>query len=204
MSKLMDQLTVDSANCKIKRNSSGAKNLIRNNVSDSNIDHRRQEYHKSLDLNALKQDVSLSEWEGSFPTLSQLEKSLDDLVGEKVLEEIGRRCLAESKTKEDGKSTNSDFTLALPAPVVRLQDKLPNRSNASLPSCQRLTVSLGKRGFETYCSIAKHGFPSLILMGCNHCYLYVMESEMEPKCSKWQSSMLLDSFRGNAAKRSRL
>ncbi|KAF5729397.1 hypothetical protein HS088_TW21G01562 [Tripterygium wilfordii] len=199
------QRTLESAKCKSKCNSSEAKNPIRNN-DDSNlkIDHRREAYHKSLDLNAVKQDVSLSEWQGYFPNLSQLESTLNDLIGDKALEELGRRCLAGSKTDVVGQRTNLDFTLALPAPVMRLQDKSPNRSNASWSSCQQLTLSLDKEGFETSCCIAQHGFPSLILMGCTHCYLYVMVSEMEPKCPNCQSSMLLDSFRGNAAQRSRL
>lgn len=47
---------------------------------------------------------------------------------------------------------------------------------------------------------------SLVLMGCTSCYMYVMVSEMDPKCSKCHTSILIDMFRGNnfRAKRSRM
>ncbi|XP_057978871.1 protein GL2-INTERACTING REPRESSOR 1-like [Malania oleifera] len=39
---------------------------------------------------------------------------------------------------------------------------------------------------------------SLVLMGCPHCLLYVMVSEIDPKCPKCKSPALMDFFRGNA------
>ncbi|KAF4354083.1 uncharacterized protein LOC133029204 [Cannabis sativa] len=46
---------------------------------------------------------------------------------------------------------------------------------------------------------------SLVLMGCTNCLMYVMVSQIEPKCPKCKSSLLLDFFREHpsSAKRPR-
>lgn len=44
-------------------------------------------------------------------------------------------------------------------------------------------------------------FPSLILKGCCRCKMYVMVSEVKPQCPKCKSSVLINIFRPNPAKR---
>ncbi|KAF5742503.1 hypothetical protein HS088_TW09G00552 [Tripterygium wilfordii] len=198
------QQTLKFDNCKSECNSYGAKQTILNDDDGSSgIDYLRQEYHKSLDLNVSKPYPTLSEWQGFFRCLSQLRNTLDDKVGAKNLEESKRRCLAEQRSIVDGQRTNLDFILAPPAPVVRCQDKSPNLYAASWPSCQQSPVSLGKTRFEASDCIGRHGVPPFILMGCNQCFLYVMVSEIEPKCPNCQS-YLVDCFRGNDAQGSRM
>ncbi|XP_020538123.2 uncharacterized protein LOC110010387 [Jatropha curcas] len=43
----------------------------------------------------------------------------------------------------------------------------------------------------------------LVLMGCSHCFIYVMVSQTDPKCPNCKSPILIDVFKQGIAKRTK-
>ncbi|GAY59850.1 hypothetical protein CUMW_197630, partial [Citrus unshiu] len=78
-----------------------------------------------------------------------------------------------------------------------------NSSPKSQRSCMSLDLNVSAQEDQESTNPRHANLPSLILMGCTHCYIYVMVSEADPKCPKCSSSVLLDMFRESPAKKSR-
>lgn len=103
---------------------------------------------------------------------------------------------------------NIDLNLSLSPPNVNPNgQESSNQSENSSPKSQRscMSLDLNVTVEEDQESTNPHHakLPSLILMGCTHCYIYVMVSEADPKCPKCSSCVLLDMFRESPAKKSR-
>jgi hypothetical protein len=132
-----------------------------------------------------------------------------------VFLKIGRGCLGKETKKrslmEMGKemseyviSTNVDLELRLSPPGVGFRAKSSHQSETSpLPSPETcILLDLNSRNHLDNSFIV--GVPSLSLMGCTHCLIYVMVSEADPKCPKCKSSSyFVDVFGDNPDKRSR-
>lgn len=116
--------------------------------------------------------------------------------------ETKKRCLMEMAMGEEGEEVeNLDLNLSLALPRMNSKVELSNPLKASSTLSQETCIS--------YCSnpnkdiegssnvVLQDEVPSLVLMGCSHCYLYVMVSELAPKCPKCKSSVLIDIFRKN-------
>ena len=107
--------------------------------------------------------------------------------------ETKKRCLMETEMSEYDINTNVDLELRLSPPGESLRSKSSHQSKT-------LPLDLNS-GDYPHNSIAE--VPSLCLMGCTRCLLYVMVPKADPKCPKCKSSSLMDSFRDTPAKRSR-
>ncbi|KAH9704666.1 protein GL2-INTERACTING REPRESSOR 1 [Citrus sinensis] len=163
-----------------------AKRIIEGlNEIELTIDQLRQEFHKSLDLNQTVSDSALIE-EGCL--------------------------MEETKVTEmeagDGQIANIDLNLSLSPPNGKpngqeSSNQSENSSPKSQRSCMSLDLNVSAQEDQESTNPRHANLPSLILMGCTHCYIYVMVSEADPKCPKCSSSVLLDMFRESPAKKSR-
>ncbi|KAI6669774.1 hypothetical protein NL676_004659 [Syzygium grande] len=82
----------------------------------------------------------------------------------------------------------------------------PNSSTSSLSSCEGSCVSSSSTGLEENNSSAiRHrgndpqpqAATSMVVVGCPRCLMYVMLSEVDPKCPRCKSSVLLDFVNGD-------
>ncbi|KAH7536908.1 hypothetical protein FEM48_Zijuj03G0036300 [Ziziphus jujuba var. spinosa] len=108
-----------------------------------------------------------------------------------------KEVMKKTKVEDVGKKIDLELRLSPPKVIITKGEtssngsKSPSESNESSDSDGGSNVN-GKR------------LPSLILMGCTYCYLYVMVSEDDPECPKCKRfSNLLDIFRGNPSKKAR-
>lgn len=112
--------------------------------------------------------------------------------------------------EDDNKTTNINLSLSLSPPGVKSKDESSNQSEISSPSSQLSCMSLDINNTinedlesSNQKQTADDDLPSLILMGCIPCHIYVMVSEAEPKCPNCMGSVLIDIFRESPAKRPR-
>ncbi|KAJ6720098.1 hypothetical protein OIU85_023329 [Salix viminalis] len=137
----------------------------------------RQEFHESLDLN--------------YP----------------VLLELGpppRPCLEwQDFFHKEGKESNLELSLRLSLPGLHRQDEESKQDGISSSQRSRMSVdmdSVDGSGIST----GTMKVPSLVLMGCARCLIYVMVSEVDPKCPKCKRTVLMDVFRRRPAKKPRV
>ncbi|CAK7325199.1 unnamed protein product [Dovyalis caffra] len=104
---------------------------------------------------------------------------------------------------QEEKNTNLDLNLKLSLPGLDPEDEPSNRieiSSSSSSSQQHSCMSLDINSIDSTNLIE---VPSLVLMGCAHCLIYVMVSEVDPKCPKCKRTVLVDMFRRRPAKKAR-
>ncbi|XP_040991600.1 protein GL2-INTERACTING REPRESSOR 1-like [Juglans microcarpa x Juglans regia] len=110
--------------------------------------------------------------------------------------ETKKRCFMEMRRYDI--SRDVDLELRLSPPGVSFWGK---SSKTSPLSSQETTTSLDLNSsdyLDDSSSILE--VPSLCLMGCTLCLIYVMVSEADPKCPKCKRSFLIDMFRDNLSK----
>ncbi|GAV81597.1 hypothetical protein CFOL_v3_25051 [Cephalotus follicularis] len=101
------------------------------------------------------------------------------------------------------KNSSLDLNLKLSTPTVYYEDETSNRSDISTPLSQQSCMSSDLSSNKNLEDTNKVQVSSLILMGCSQCIIYVMVPEADPICPKCNSSILIDIFRDNPAKKSR-
>ncbi|GMJ11842.1 hypothetical protein HRI_004853400 [Hibiscus trionum] len=118
-----------------------------------------------------------------------------------------KRSFTEIGEEENGK--NVDLNLRLTPLGLRLKDRFssnqcPETSSVSLStsSCMPLNNE-DSPGEEVEFSNTIVEEPSLVVMGCSNCLMYVMVSEIEPSCPRCHSSVLIDIFRPKSDKKPR-
>jgi len=100
---------------------------------------------------------------------------------------------------QEGKSPNLDLSLRLSLPGLQhQQDEASKRVGIS--SSQRSCMIIDMNSMNRT-DITK--VPSLVLMGCALCLIYVMVSEVDPKCPQCKRTVLVDVFRHRPAKKPR-
>jgi hypothetical protein len=119
---------------------------------------------------------------------------------------IGVRCEEKERNgrcfpimAQEGKSPNLDLSLRLSLPGLQhQQDEASKRVGIS--SSQRSCMIIDMNSMNRT-DITK--VPSLVLMGCALCLIYVMVSEVDPKCPQCKRTVLVDVFRHRPAKKPR-
>ncbi|KAK8531712.1 hypothetical protein V6N12_053175 [Hibiscus sabdariffa] len=93
-----------------------------------------------------------------------------------------------------------DLNLQMNPPELYPEDCLssnqcPENSSVSVStaSCMPLN-NYDSSGEEVEFSNATLEEPSLVVMGCSNCLMYVMVSEIEPRCPRCRTSVLIDIF----------
>ncbi|KAK8611007.1 hypothetical protein V6N13_131072 [Hibiscus sabdariffa] len=101
---------------------------------------------------------------------------------------------------EEGNGKNMDLNLQMNPPELYPEDCLssnqcPENSSVSVStaSCMPLN-NYDSSGEEVEFSNATLEEPSLVVMGCSNCLMYVMVSEIEPRCPRCRTSVLIDIF----------
>lgn len=116
------------------------------------------------------------------------------------MNETKKRCLEEMSEYDVG--VNLDLELRLSPPGLSLEGKSSKESNTSPLSCQDMRLALDLKLDDILHKSLADEVPSLCVMGCTCCLMYVMVPETKPKCPKCKNT-LMDLFRDNPAKRSR-
>lgn len=123
---------------------------------------------------------------------------------------IEEKCHEESRRQRAKPTTsNVDLTLKLSPPGSAIQEdhilhalsvQLEEPSPiSSQHSCMSLDLNLN--GVLDIDLDQQEG-PSLVLMGCKNCHIYVLVSEINPSCPRCKNcEFLLDVFRGNPPKK---
>ncbi|KAG6630764.1 hypothetical protein I3843_13G035000 [Carya illinoinensis] len=112
--------------------------------------------------------------------------------------ETKKRCFMEMRRCDI--SRDVDLELRLSPPGVSFWGK---SSKTSPLSSQETTTSLDLNSSDYFDNSFILEVPSLCLMGCTLCLIYVMVSEADPKCPKCKRSSLIYMFRDNLSKRCR-
>ncbi|KAK6233787.1 hypothetical protein QUC31_006193 [Theobroma cacao] len=163
----------------------------------------------SLDASAdftPKNCLNIDEFLGEFNKSYHLNSSsieLDD--NEKCHKgEARKRSFMEMENGEEEQRGSLDLNLSLtPLGLLQQKDLCGNQSEiSSTSSCMPVNLD-SSSSEEVEFSNKTIEDPSLILMGCSHCLIYVMVSEINPKCPKCNSSILIDIFRHRLGKKSR-
>ncbi|KAJ6900868.1 hypothetical protein NC652_026840 [Populus alba x Populus x berolinensis] len=112
-------------------------------------------------------------------------------------EQIGVRCEEKERNgrcfpiiAQEGKSPNIDLSLRLSLPGLQHQQDEASRRVGIIDMNSMSRTDITK-------------VPSLVLMGCARCLIYVMVSEVDPKCPKCKRTVLVDVFRHRPAKKPR-
>lgn len=116
------------------------------------------------------------------------------------MNETKKRCLEEMSEYDVG--VNLDLELRLSPPGLSLEGKSSKESNTSPLSSQDMRLALCLKLDDILHKSLADEVPSLYVMGCTSCLMYVMVPETNPKCPKCKNA-LMDLFRENPAKRSR-
>ncbi|XVF00031.1 hypothetical protein REPUB_Repub03eG0251200 [Reevesia pubescens] len=118
-----------------------------------------------------------------------------------------KRSFMEMEMGEEEKRSILDLNLRLTPLGLHQNDHLSSNqyselSSTSTSSCK--PFNLDSSSEEVEFSDTKFEEPSLILMGCSRCLIYVMVSEINPKCPNCNTSILIDIFRNSFGKKSRI
>ncbi|XP_060675777.1 uncharacterized protein LOC132805043 [Ziziphus jujuba] len=189
-----------------RKSKENRNNISNNNNSDefnSSLEALQKEFQNAFNLSHLMNDLATmkSNEYDNLLVKSKNNTEIEIIQGEILKQEAKKGELKEvmKKTKVEHVGKKIDLELRLSPPKVIITkgesssngSKSPSESNESSDSDGGSNVN-GKR------------LPSLILMGCTYCYLYVMVSEDDPECPKCKRfSNLLDIFRGNPSKKAR-
>ncbi|KAK8651447.1 hypothetical protein V6N13_141048 [Hibiscus sabdariffa] len=111
-------------------------------------------------------------------------------------------------TGEEENKINVDLNVQLLPQEVRVTDRFssnrPEISSTSISISSNMPLNnQDSSNEEVEVSDATVEEPSLVVMGCSYCLMYVMVSEVEPRCPRCRTSDLIDIFRPKFAKRSR-
>lgn len=127
------------------------------------------------------------------------------IKGGSLKQETKKRDLETIDHQQD--TNNIDLELKLSPPKVIISKGESSKSSLTIFS-QENRASLSSTKSSNYedisgseCKVINRASPSLVLMGCTRCYLYVMVSEAEPECPKCKTCVLLDMFRENPTKK---
>ncbi|EXB55869.1 RuBisCO large subunit-binding protein subunit beta [Morus notabilis] len=160
-------------------------------ISESRL---RRELHRSFDLNRIVIFPTSfdSEEIPPFPTKCQ-----NDILNKKCFQkDKKKRSIKTWETSHEDEKVGNDIDLELrlspPKECNSISSSAPNRSKSS--SCVSSNVNSKHEDFDSLASEEEVPI-SLILMGCPHCYMYVMVSKIDPKCPKCEISVLIDAFR---------
>ncbi|KAJ6325678.1 hypothetical protein OIU76_012708 [Salix suchowensis] len=158
----------------------------------------RQEFHESLDLN--------------YPVLLELgSPPRPCMVWQDFFhKEIGGRCEEKERNgrcfpmmAREGKESNLELSLRLSVPGLHRQDEESKQDGISPGQRSRMAVDMDSVD-GTGLSTGTMKVPSLVLMGCARCLIYVMVSEVDPNCPKCKRTVLMDVFRRRPAKKPRV
>ncbi|KAA8539105.1 hypothetical protein F0562_025797 [Nyssa sinensis] len=108
--------------------------------------------------------------------------------------QIETRCLMEVEMDYNGEKSNMNLSLL----GVETEDESFNESvsSSSTPSKRScMSMEHSSASDSSPYKIDTADVPSLILMGCTRCYMYVVVSEIDPICPECKSNLLLDIFR---------
>ncbi|GAY59849.1 hypothetical protein CUMW_197620 [Citrus unshiu] len=136
------------------------------------------------------------------------ENGVDTDVAKRIIEGLNEIELTIDQLRQEfHKSLDLNQTVLSPPNGKPNGQESSNQSENSSPksqrSCMSLDLNVSAQEDQESTNPRHANLPSLILMGCTHCYIYVMVSEADPKCPKCSSSVLLDMFRESPAKKSR-
>ncbi|KAL4340162.1 hypothetical protein GQ457_08G010260 [Hibiscus cannabinus] len=113
------------------------------------------------------------------------------------------------ETAEEENKGNVDLNVQLLPQGVHLADRFssnrcPEMSSTSISITSNMLLNNQDSSHEELeLSDATVEEPCLVVVGCSYCLMYVMVSEVEPRCPKCRTSDLIDIFRSESAKRSR-
>ncbi|XVE90895.1 hypothetical protein DITRI_Ditri20bG0112900 [Diplodiscus trichospermus] len=111
----------------------------------------------------------------------------------------------EMEDGEEEKRRRLDLNLRLTPLGLDQKDNLSSNQNSEISSTSSCkTLNLDSSSEEVELSKTKFEGPSLILMGCCRCLIYVMVSEINPRCPSCHTSILIDIFRNSSGKKSRI
>lgn len=127
----------------------------------------------------------------------------------KIIQEEVMKKITEGEDHNKGKKIDLELRLSPPKVVMITKgESSPNGSKS--PSENNIESSVHDHQNNSDSDGCGSSYvngkrlPSLIVMGCTYCYLYVMVSGDEPECPKCKrDSNLLDIFRGNPSKRAK-
>ncbi|KAK3422133.1 hypothetical protein EUGRSUZ_G02682 [Eucalyptus grandis] len=185
-----------------------------NNEGDEDVKQEEeiaqpQQLKSDFDVNSqMNNPISTPLEQGDLPRShsGSLHASCEDGVTTVIRRWTEETCHEDSRRqREKPNVTNVDLTLKLSppgsvvqedhilhAPSIQLEEPSPMSSQHS---CMSLDLNLN--GVSDIDRDQQEG-PSLVLMGCRDCHLYVMASEINPICPRCKScEYLLDIFRGN-------
>lgn len=160
---------------------------------DNNMGFSRRAIHGSLDLNQPISDSTLIWLDDPSQIPRPMEESAVHKTGlGQLLEDTNKRGFTE--LGENEKSVGLDLTLRLSTQVGDQADQVSPQLGSSSgmhsdPKSKKVRADGGEPREL-----------SLITMGCTHCRMYVMASEIGAKCPICDSFALLDQFRGDPAK----
>ncbi|XWS65687.1 hypothetical protein CRYUN_Cryun05aG0134800 [Craigia yunnanensis] len=117
-----------------------------------------------------------------------------------------KRSFMEMETGEEEKRRSLDLNLRLTPLGLHQKDDISSNQYSeisSTSSCMPHNLDSSSSEEVEFSNTTFGEYPSLILMGCSRCLIYVMVSEINPKCPSCHSSILIDIFRSSFGKKSR-
>ncbi|KAH1030432.1 hypothetical protein J1N35_042606 [Gossypium stocksii] len=116
-----------------------------------------------------------------------------------------KRSLTETSEEENGR--NIDLNIELTPIGSPLKDCLSTNQcldSSSTATSRMLPNQQDSSGEEVEFSNTTSEEPSLVVMGCSHCFMYVMACESNPKCANCRTSdFLVDVIHDNPPKKPR-
>lgn len=116
---------------------------------------------------------------------------------ETTSKEMGKRSVNDSKMNENGSCSNLDLMK-----LSRTGNYALNYTTSSLPPQPPRGAYMSSILDSHLGGAAKDELPPFVVVGCTHCYMYVMVSKAFPRCPNCLDHLLvLDRFRGNRTKK---
>ncbi|KAJ7970601.1 G2/mitotic-specific cyclin S13-7-like [Quillaja saponaria] len=180
-----------------EKNGDAMKNDNADDVAlKSSLDELHQESQKSIDINLLPFDMfetKPNKQSSEFSNEMQIVPD-NEIEGASIslIEETKKKCFSGGKICKNEDSSLLGSSSKSISSISNTSKSLSSSSSNYLDSDKNAD------------STSKVGeVPSLILMGCTRCYMYLMVSEAEPQCPKCKSTVLLDVFRKKPAENSK-
>ncbi|TYG35802.1 hypothetical protein ES288_D13G012300v1 [Gossypium darwinii] len=119
-----------------------------------------------------------------------------------------KRSLTETGEEENGRNIDLNLELTLidspPEDCLSTNQCLDTSSTSPTATSRMLPNQQDSSGEEGEFSNTTSEEPSLVVMGCSHCFMYVMACEINPKCAKCRTSdYLVDVIHDNPPKKPR-
>ncbi|KAK6929044.1 hypothetical protein RJ641_005249 [Dillenia turbinata] len=168
-----------------QRTQYGAVNIV------SNVAHFDQHFLPSLDLNRLQSKPSM---ENASSLVEGKKNVFQNRIEVSALERsTKKRCLSKAKFSEDKENQVLDLSLNLTPPGAKPNNECKGKSS-SLSSTKHSSVSSASNGIEKFYNIDANKVPTLVVMGCSRCLMYVMAVDKDPRCPRCKKDGLLDFF----------